>query len=167
MKPTIHPSTYISEDATLLGDVVVEEGVNIWPHASVRADLNRITIRKGANIQDCCVIHVTRDYDTQIGENVSVGHGAVVHGAHIGENSIIGMNATVLDGAKIGKNCLIGANALVRNGMEIPDNSLVVGVPANILKQDPSLGETTIRNAQVYHILRDEHLAGKHGKYQG
>ena len=166
MKPTIHESAFVSEDATLLGHVVVEEGVNIWPHASIRGDLNRITIRKGANVQDCCVIHVTRDYETIIGENTSIGHAAVVHGAIIGKNTIIGMNATVLDGAKIGDNCIIGANALVRNGMEIPDNSLAVGVPAKVIKQDGKLGETTLVNAEIYHQLRDEHKAGKHEKYR-
>ncbi|HID71364.1 MAG TPA: hypothetical protein EYP29_01290, partial [Thermoplasmata archaeon] len=115
MKPKVSKNCFISQDASIIGNVEIEEGVNIWPHVSIRADLNKITIKKGANVQDCCVIHVTKEHETIIGENVSVGHGAVVHGAIIGKNTIIGMNATVLDGAKIGEGCIIGANALVKN----------------------------------------------------
>jgi len=165
MKPKVHESCFISEDASIIGNVEIEEGVGIWPHASIRGDLNRITIRKGANVQDCCAIHVTPELETIIGENVSVGHGAIVHGAIIGKNTIIGMNATVLDGVRIGEGCIIGANALVRNGMEVPDNSLVLGVPGKIVKQDKKLTEMTLMNARIYHQLAKEHKEGLHKKH--
>lgn len=166
MKPKVSKNCFISQDASIIGNVEIEEGVNIWPHVSIRADLNKITIKKGANVQDCCVIHVTKEHETIIGENVSVGHGAVVHGAIIGKNTIIGMNATVLDGAKIGEGCIIGANALVKNRMVVPANSLVVGVPGKVVKQDEKLVETTLKNARIYHQLAQEHGSGKHEKYR-
>ncbi len=166
MKPEVHESAFISRDAAIIGDVVIEEDVSVWPHASIRGDLNRIIIRKGANVQDCCVIHVTRKDDTVIGEMVSLGHGAVVHGTHIGERTIIGMNATILDGARIGKGCVIGGGAVVTGGMEIPDFSLVVGVPARIIKQDPKLLEMTTRNAENYLELAAGHRAKKFEHYR-
>jgi len=166
MKPKVHQSCFISEDACIIGDVDIGEGVSVWPHASIRAELNKITIKKGANVQDCCVIHVTQEYETVIGENVSVGHGSVIHGAVIGKNTIIGMNASVLDGAKVGEGCIIGANTVVKNGMEIPDYCLVLGVPGKIVKQDEKLQEITIRNAKDYHQLAEEHKTGTHEKYR-
>ena len=146
----------------IIGSVRIEKGCSIWPGAVLRADLNTITIREGANVQDNCVIHVTREFETVIGRNTSVGHGAIVHGARIGDNCIVGMNATILDGAEVGDNCLIGAGAVVTPGTRIPDNSLVVGVPAKVVKQSDRMGETTQKNARTYHLLRDEHRSGKH-----
>lgn len=166
MKPKVHQSCFISEDASIIGDVEIEEAASVWPHASIRADLNKITIRKGANVQDCCVIHVTQEYETVIGENVSLGHGAIIHGAVIGKNTIIGMNASVLDGAKVGEGCVIGANAVVRGGLEIPDHSLVLGVPGKIVKQDEKLQEMSIWNAKDYHRMAEEHKTGTHEKYR-
>ena len=160
--PQIDPSCFIAESAVIIGDVRIEKGCSIWPGAVLRADLNTITIKEGANVQDNCVIHVTRDFETVIGRNTSVGHGAIVHGARIGDNCIVGMNATVLDGVVVGNNCLIGAGAVVTPGTRIPDNSLVIGVPAKVVKQSDRMGETTMKNAVTYHQLRDEHKSGMH-----
>lgn len=132
----------------------------------VRGDQNTITIEEGSNIQDGVVIHVDEGHETKIGRDVSVGHNAVIHGCEIGDETIIGMNATVLSGAKIGKGCIIGANALVPTDKEIPDHSIAVGVPVDILKEgDKSINENTKANAKHYHKLRDEHKAGKYKFY--
>ncbi|MGM0509633.1 MAG: gamma carbonic anhydrase family protein [Thermoplasmatota archaeon] len=106
------------------------------------------------------------EHDTHICKDVTVGHGAVVHGCYVGPETIIGMNATVLSGAKVGKGCIIGANALVPSGKEIPDYSVAVGVPVNIIKKgDKSLVESTRQNAEHYHDLRDQHKAGDFDHY--
>ncbi|ABR56197.1 transferase hexapeptide repeat containing protein [Methanococcus aeolicus Nankai-3] len=127
-------SVQIAKNATVLGGVILEDYVNVWYGAVIRADVDKITIKKGSNIQDNCVIHCSKGYPTEIGEYVSVGHGAVVHGCKIGNNVIVGMNATILNGAKIGNNCIIGANTLITQHKEIPDNSLVVGAPGNAIR---------------------------------
>lgn len=165
MMPKIHESCFVADNATIIGDVEIAEGCGIWYGAVIRGDLNPIRIGKGSNIQDNCVIHVSEENGVEIGENVSVGHLAMVHGAKIGNNVIIGINATVLDGAEIGDNSIIGANALVTSGMKVPPNSLVLGVPGKVVKTDESgekFREMCLENAKTYHRLRDEHKAGKH-----
>ncbi len=113
--------------AVLIGDVVVGADVGIWFGVVARGDIETITIGARSNVQENCVLHTDTGFPLTIGENVTVGHSAIVHGCTIGDNSLIGMGATVLNGAVIGKNCLIGANALVTEGKVIPDNSLVLG----------------------------------------
>lgn len=157
----------MAEDATLIGDIELREGVSIWPKAVLRGDQNSIVIKEGTNIQDLAMVHVDNENDTVIGKDVTVGHGAVIHGCHIADETIIGMNATVLSGAKIGRGCVIGANALVSPGKEIPDHCMAVGVPAKIVKEDDkSLVEDTKKNAKHYHQLREEHTAGEYEKYK-
>ncbi len=165
MRPKIHDSCFVAPNATIVGDVEIDEGCGIWYGAVIRADLNPVRIGKGSNVQDNVVIHVSAENSVEIGENVSIGHLAMVHGAKIGNNVIIGINATVLDGAEIGDNCIIGANALVTSGMKVPDNSLVVGVPGKVVKTDETgekFREACFKNAETYHMLRDQHREGRH-----
>jgi len=124
----------IAKNATVIGDVELSEDVNIWYGAVIRADINKITIKKGSNVQDNCVVHCSKEYPTSIGEGVSIGHGAVIHGCTIEDNVLVGMNSTVLNGARVGKNSIIGANALVVQNKEIPPNSLVLGVPGKVVR---------------------------------
>ena len=126
---------FVAHNATVVGDVEIGEGVNIWFNAVVRADCDRIVIGDESNVQDGAMIHTDPGSPTLIGRGVTIGHHAVVHGCTVGDYSLIGINAVVLTGAKIGKRCLIGANALVPEGMVIPDGSLVVGSPAVIKRQ--------------------------------
>ncbi|MBP2144526.1 carbonic anhydrase/acetyltransferase-like protein (isoleucine patch superfamily) [Methanococcus voltae] len=141
----------IAKNATIIGKVVFEENVNVWYGAVIRADMNTISIKKNSNIQDNCVVHCSKDHPTIIGEGVSIGHCAVIHGCDIGNNVLVGMNSTILNGAKIGDNCIIGANALVPQNKEIPANSLVMGVPAKVIR---SLTEEEVlsikKNAEQY-----------------
>ncbi len=161
----IPASCFVADNAVVIGDVTLGKGCSIWYNAVVRGDQNTIEIGEGTNIQDCAVIHVDYDNATKIGEDVSVGHGAVVHGCTIGDNVIIGMNSTILSGAKVGKGCIIGANALVTSQTDIPDNSLAVGIPAKVIKTDESMLESIRENAKHYHDLRDSHKSSEYEIY--
>ena len=132
---------WVAPTAVLVGDVVLESATVIWFGAVLRGDIERITIGEGSNVQENCVFHTDPGFPLTVGKGCTIGHKAMLHGCTIGDNSLIGMGATVLNGAKIGKNCLIGAGALVTEGKEIPDGSLVVGAPGKVIRQ---LDETAI-----------------------
>lgn len=131
----MHESVYIADGAVVLGDVSLEEDCSVWFNATVRADREKIMIGRGSNIQDNAVVHVDEGFPVHIGENVTVGHGAIVHGCEIQSNTLVGMGAIVLNGARVGKNCVIGAGALVTQNAVIPDHSLVIGCPGRVLRQ--------------------------------
>ena len=165
--PKIDPSCYVAPEAIIIGDVVIDKGCSIWPYAVIRADLSQVRIGEGSSIQEHCQIHGNPGRPIIIGKNVSVGHGAIVHAAQVGDYVIVGMNSTILDGAEIGSGSIVGANALVKEGMKVPEGSLVVGVPAKIVKQgDSSLREAAKRNAEAYHKLRDAHKRGEFARYK-
>ncbi|MGN6548375.1 MAG: gamma carbonic anhydrase family protein [Pararhizobium sp.] len=126
--------SFIAESASVIGNVVVEDDVGIWFGAVIRGDNETITIGMGSNVQDNAVLHTDPGFPLTIGRHCTIGHKAMLHGCTIGENSLVGMNATVLNGAVIGRNCLIGAGALVTEGKQIPDNSLVVGAPGKVVR---------------------------------
>jgi len=166
MKPEIHKSTFIDKTAVIIGNVKIGKNCGIFPNAVIRGDENSIEIGEGSNIQDNCIIHVNATHKTKIGKNVSIGHGAMVHGAIVEDDCIIGINSTVLDGAKIGKGSIVGANALVTTNMIIPENSLVLGVPGKVVKQDKEFREKALLNAKTYQQLSMEHKEGKYQKYE-
>jgi len=132
-RPEIAPTAYVSPAATVIGDVQIGDYVNIWPGAVVRGDLARITIGSYASIEDNCVVHGPDSIS--MGDNVIIGHGAVVHCRSIGNNVLIGNNATILDDAEIGDFCIVGSGAVVAPGTKLPDNSLAMGVPALVKGQ--------------------------------
>jgi carbonic anhydrase/acetyltransferase-like protein (isoleucine patch superfamily) len=155
----------ISEKASIVGEVTISKGCSIWPGASIRGDQGSIFIGEGSSVQDCCVIHCEPGFKTVVGKNVTIGHGAILHGCTIGDEVIIGMNSVVLDGAVIGSGSIVGAGAVVLNDMKVPEMSVVLGVPAKVIKSgDPTIRERTKANAVAYHQLRDEYLSGKRGK---
>jgi carbonic anhydrase/acetyltransferase-like protein (isoleucine patch superfamily) len=160
MKPEIHSSSYIAKSAVIIGRVTIGKHCGVFPCAVIRGDQNHIDIDDGSNVQDCCVIHCDRDHSVTIGKNVSIGHGAIIHGSIIEDNCLIGINATILNGATVGQGSIVGANALVTTDMQIPPHSLVLGVPAKIIKQDPSYEETARRNASTYQELSKRHKEG-------
>lgn len=150
---------FIAPNATVLGDIVLEDNVSIWFGAVLRADNDNITIGRGSNIQDNAVIHVDPGKPVKIGEEVIVGHAAIVHGATVGNNTLIGMRATLLNGAKIGNSCIVGAHALVTENMEIPDYSIVMGSPAKIVKTLTDEQKNKVKkNAEVYIDLAKKYL---------
>lgn len=142
---------YIAPSADIVGDVTLEENVNVWFNATIRADADEIYIGKETNIQDNCVLHVDEGYPVHIGEKVTVGHGAIVHGCEIGDCSLIGMGAILLNGSRIGKNCIVGAGALITGGVEIPDGSVVIGNPGKVVRKiRKDELEANIQNAGEY-----------------
>lgn len=140
-RPEIDNTAYVHEQATLIGQVKLAAGASIWPQAVLRADNEPILIGTGSNVQDGAVLHTDPGFPLEVGEGVTIGHQAMLHGCSVGENSLIGIQAVVLNGAKIGKNCLVGAGALVTEGKEFPDNSLILGSPAKVVK---TLGEDAV-----------------------
>ena len=125
---------FVAESAAVIGSVVLHDNVSVWFGAVVRGDYDTVTLGANSNIQDCAVVHMDDTYPVIVGEGVTVGHHAVVHGCTIGDNSLIGIHAVVMNGARIGKNCLIGSNALVTEGKTIPDGSLVLGSPGRVVR---------------------------------
>ncbi|SEP66322.1 Carbonic anhydrase or acetyltransferase, isoleucine patch superfamily [Devosia sp. YR412] len=159
LAPQIDPDVgWVAPTAVLIGDIVVGADAGIWFGVVARGDIERISIGARTNVQENCVLHTDSGYPLTIGDNVTIGHGAVVHGCSIGDNTLIGMGATVLNGAKIGKNCLIGANALITENKVIPDNSMVLGAPGKVVREIDAEGvkalaasaERYVRNARRF-----------------
>ena len=132
--PAIHDTAYIAPGAHVIGDVRLAPHTSVWPTAVLRGDINFIEIGEGSNIQDGAVIHLSDDHPTVLGAYVTVGHGAILHACQVEAECLIGMHATVLDGAIIGTQSIIGAGALVPPGMHIPPGSMVMGLPAKIVR---------------------------------
>ncbi|MCU0904739.1 MAG: gamma carbonic anhydrase family protein [Tabrizicola sp.] len=133
--PTIDPTAWVAPDASIIGKVVLEADASVWFGAQIRGDNEEIRVGAGSNVQENCVLHTDMGYPLTIGANCTIGHQAMLHGCTIGDGTLIGMGATVLNGAKIGKFCLIGACALITEGKEIPDGSLVMGAPGKVVRQ--------------------------------
>jgi len=134
-QPTPSENYYVAPGASVIGDIRLGLDVSIWFNAVVRADNDMIQIGDGTNIQDGAVLHVDPGHPLKLGQRVTVGHKAMLHGCTVGDGSLIGINAVVLNDAVIGKHCLIGANALLTEGTKIPDGSLVLGSPGKVIKQ--------------------------------
>ena len=152
-RPRVAESAFIAPNAVLIGDVTVEEDASVWFGAVLRGDHTEhgIVVGAGTSVQDNCVIHVGGWGPTVIGERVTVGHGAKFESCSIGDGSLIGMNAVILQNARIGRECVVAANAVVVEGAEIPDHSLVAGVPGEVKKQlDGSAAEWVRRGGQHY-----------------
>ncbi len=150
--PTLHGTGhFIAPNAAVIGNVVMHERSSVWFNCVLRGDADLIEIGAGSNIQDGTVMHADPGFPMIVGENVTVGHNAMLHGCTIGDGSLVGIGAIVLNGAKIGKNCLIGANALVTEGTEVPDGSLVLGSPGKVKKTlSPEEQEAIGMNASHY-----------------
>ena len=158
--PQIHEDAYLAENVTIIGDVVLEKGANVWYGAVIRGDSCAIRVGENSNVQDCCCVHGAKD--TTIGKNVTyvaeaafhgctIGHGAIVHGCTIEDNCLVGMGATILDGAVIGEGSIIGAGALVGENKVIPPRSLVVGVPGKVVREvGDEQFEGMLKNAALY-----------------
>ncbi len=160
--PKIDESCFISDNAVITGDVNIGENSTIWDCSVIRADVDKITVGKNSNIQDGSVLHV--DYNTalEIGDGVTIGHGVMLHGCKIGNNSLIGIGAILLNGVEIGENCIIGAGALLTPGTKISDGSLVLGSPGKVIR---SVREEEVlknnENAKVYVQLGKDYLIGE------
>lgn len=131
----VHPGVFIAPDAVIVGDVTLAAQASVWFHASLRGDVESITVGPRSNIQEGCILHADPSYPTVIGAGVTVGHGAVVHGAHVGDNCIVGICAVLLNGSVVGENSIVGACALLTEGKVYPPNSLILGAPARVVRK--------------------------------
>lgn len=149
--PEIDETAWVAETAVLIGRIVVEAQASVWFGVVARGDNEEIRIGAGSNLQENTVLHTDMGYPLTIGANCTIGHKAMLHGCTIGEGTLIGMGAMVMNGAKIGRGCLIGAGALVTEGKEIPDGSLVMGAPGKVIRQlDAEAQARLIRSAEGY-----------------
>ena len=148
----IPESAFVAEGAVIKGEVRLGEEVSVWFHTTIRADDASLEIGAGTNVQDNCVIHVDNGLKMSIGNGVTIGHGAIVHGCNIGENSLIGMGAIILNEAEIGKNCIVGAGTLITQKCIIPDNSLVLGNPGKIKRTVTEEELENIKQNSRYYI---------------
>lgn len=160
--PQVDPTAFIAPTATLVGDVIVEEGASVWYGAVIRADYSQVIVRAGANVQDGAVVHGPPGEATVIGPGATVAHNCVVHGAELGEECLIANGAIILDGAKIGERSLIAAGALVRAGTEIPADVLAAGIPAVVKGPVPGTpSELWVKaNPPAYADLARRHREG-------
>jgi len=133
--PIIGEGVYIAKSAVVFGAVTLGKQSSVWYNAVLRGDIHEIVVGEGANIQDNAVLHIADDFGCYLGDYVTVGHSAVVHACRVGNETLVGMGATILDGAVVGNQCIVGANALVKQGQEIPDGSMAVGSPARVIRR--------------------------------
>jgi carbonic anhydrase/acetyltransferase-like protein (isoleucine patch superfamily) len=153
---------YIAPTATVIGNVQIAPGSSVWFGAVLRSDMALIQIGRNTNVQDNAIIHVSEGVETIIGDQVTIGHGAIVHGAQVEDTVLIGIGAIVLDGAKVGTGSLIGAGAVLTEGTEIPDRSLVLGVPGKVVRQVTTEQLRSIEaNAKSYAELAQRYLRGE------
>ena len=160
-EPRIAADAFVAPGTHVIGDVELGERVNVWFGAVLRGDNEPIVVGADSNVQEGCVLHNDPGFPLTVGRGVTIGHQAMVHGCTIGDHSLIGIQAVILNGAKIGKNCLVGANALVTEGKEFPDNSLIVGSPAKVVRP---LTEAEIAN--LHESARDYVARGQRYRAQ-
>ncbi|WP_296058347.1 phenylacetic acid degradation protein PaaY [uncultured Amphritea sp.] len=133
--PVVDPTAYVHPTAVLIGDVIVGPGCYVGPAACLRGDFGRLELKKGANLQDTCVMHGFPGTDTVVEEDGHIGHGAVLHGCVIGKNALVGMNSVIMDGAVIGESAIVAAMSFVKASMDVPARTLVAGSPARVIKE--------------------------------
>ena len=153
---------YIAEGAKMIGDVTIGEDSSVWYNAVIRGDSNSIVIGENTNVQDNAVLHTSHSHSLTIGDNVTIGHGAIVHGCTVGNNVLIGMGAIILDGAVVEDNCIIGAGALVTQNKVIPAGSLALGNPAKVARElQEEEKESILKNADEYAQEAQKYLQGE------
>ena len=143
--PQLGNGAWVADSAQVMGSVVLGENASVWFGTVLRGDSETITIGRNSNVQDLSVIHADPGVPATIGENVTIGHQVMLHGCTIGDNTLIGIQAVVLNNAKIGRNCIVGAGSVVTEGKEFPDNSLIIGSPAKVVR---TLDEAAVANLQ-------------------
>jgi phenylacetic acid degradation protein len=154
VRPVVHPGAFVHPEAVLIGDVHVGDGAYVGPFASLRGDFGRIVVGAGSNVQDSCTLHCFPGAVCELAPEAHVGHGAILHGCHIGSFAMIGMNAVVMDDAAIGEEALVGAGAFVPAGMEVPARHLAAGNPAKVVRElDPTALAWKANGVRVYQEL--------------
>ncbi len=161
IRPQLHPDTWVAPDANLIGRVVLEAGASVWFGATLRGDNEEIRVGAGSNVQENAVLHTDMGFPLTIGANCTIGHKAMLHGCTIGEGTLIGMGAMLMNGSRIGRGCLIGAGALITEGKEIADGSLVKGAPGKVIRLlDAEARARLLRSAAGYQANMRRFRAG-------
>ncbi len=156
-KPVIKESAYIHETAVIIGNVIIGEKVYVGPGAVIRGDWGQIIIEDGCNVQENCVVHMFPGVSIRLEEGAHIGHGAIIHGANLGKNVLIGMNAVVMDRSRVGAGSIVGALSFIKADSEIPERSLVVGNPAKVIKQvSDSMLDWKTKGTELYQELPGE-----------
>lgn len=162
-EPSIHPSAFIAPSADIIGDVTIGEESSIWYGCVLRADINRIEIGERSNLQDGSVVHLSDRFGVSVGDDVTIGHKALIHACTVGDGALIGMGAILMDGAVIGASSIVGAGSLVLGGTQIPPDSLVVGSPARVVRRlTPEECREGRRLAEKYVMVSRRYLARSH-----
>jgi len=166
--PEIDPTAFVHDDAIVIGRVHLGARASVWPTAVIRADSDVIRIGAESNVQDGAVLHADPGFPAIVGERVAIGHRAIVHGATVEDDCLIGMGAIVLNGARVGRGSLIGAGAVCKEGMVIPPNSLVLGVPGRVVRETtPEMRERIAKTVRTYLELGEAHRSGRFRKGVG
>ncbi|MEA3291611.1 MAG: gamma carbonic anhydrase family protein [Pseudomonadota bacterium] len=134
LQPEIHPNAFVAPGAVVIGAVLLREESSVWFGSVLRGDTDTLIVGRRSNIQDRCVLHTDPGLQLVVGENVTVGHGVILHGCRIGNGSLVGIGSTILNGAEIGESCLVGANTLITEGKSYPDRSLILGSPGRVVR---------------------------------
>ena len=157
-RPRVAEGVFIAETAAVIGDAVLERDCSVWFGAVIRADHATITVGEGSNIQDNVTLHTQPGKNLRIGKNVTVGHNAVIHCAEVGDNTLVGMGAILLNGARVGKNCVIGAGAVVTQDAVVPDGTMMLGVPAKAVKELSPEAVSLLEQENLYVKLSKEYM---------
>ena len=158
INPDLADDVFVAPTASVVGDVKLGAGTNVWFGAVVRGDVNKVVVGKHTNIQDNATIHTMSDSPTEIGDHVTIGHNAIIHCSKVGDNCLLGMGCIIMGHAEIGNNCVIGANTCITQGKKIPDNCLVYGNPAHIIRnlRDDEI-EALTESTEKYYRLGQEY----------
>ncbi|MDB4883962.1 MAG: transferase hexapeptide repeat containing protein [Gemmatimonadetes bacterium] len=163
--PTIHPTAFVHAAAHVIGDVTLGARVSVWPTAVLRGDSDAITIGEDSNVQDGAIVHVDAGVPCTIGARVAIGHRAIVHGATVQDDCLIGMGAILLNRVVVGHGSIVAAGAVCTEGMQIPPHSLAIGVPARVLRETTEAERARIAHTvSAYVALQAEHRDGRHGR---
>lgn len=150
--PKLAPGAWVADSAEVIGKVVLGEDASIWFGAVLRGDNETLTIGRNSNVQDLSVVHSDHGSPTMIGDNVTIGHQVMLHGCTIGDNSLIGIQAVILNNAKIGRNSIVGAGSVVTEGKEFPDNSLIIGSPAKVVRTLDDAAAAKLRQSAEHYV---------------
>jgi carbonic anhydrase/acetyltransferase-like protein (isoleucine patch superfamily) len=156
--PEIHDTVFVAESADVMGKVVLKKGASVWFNAVIRGDCDLIEVGERSNIQDGAVLHCDPGQPLVIGEDVTVGHNAMIHGLEVGDRTLVGINAVILDGAKVGRDCIIGANSLVKAGAVIPDGSLVIGSPGKVVRENDEQTRQFLLGSAAHYVEKGQKM---------
>jgi len=161
VQPQVHPQAWVAEQAQVIGKVTIGQASSVWYGAVIRADNDRISIGARTSIQDGCVLHTDEGYHLSVGDDCVIGHQAMLHGCTIGDCTLVGIQAVILNSARIGRHCIVGAGSFIAEGKQFPDGVLIVGTPAKVVRElTPAQIEDLKRLAPHYVALADRHRSG-------